>query len=456
MRINAITAKDPGQNALMTRNYDYSQAGNIASKETEHGSYTYQYDKLYRLPDAANPTQPNETYTYDALGNRITSAQITGEWTYNANNELQSYDGTSLEYDANGNTIKKTVGTTVTSYVYNIEDRLTEVWNGEVGSGSLTATYYYDPFGRRLWKEVDGVRVYFLYSDEGLISEYDAAGTALRTYGYAPDSNWTTDPLFQESAGAYYWYQNDHLGTPQKITTTSGAVAWAGTYDSFGNVQIDTAGITNNLRLAGQYYDAETGLYYNLNRYYDPATGRYLRADPQGDGLNLYAYCYNSPIIWIDPEGLCVVHPILAAGGLIPAFGIVPDLLDAAFYVLEGDWEGAGYSGMAAIPIFGQGARGVQYAKIGKKLIKPLGNEIGAVGNVSKLSRKIDRKSIEESKRHYKQSRKYKQPKQEDPVKDNMPDESPTAEQINKREPLWAKAWRVMFGHTDTSDLELK
>jgi len=55
----------------------------------------------------------------------------------------------------------------------------------------------------------------------------------------------------------YYWYQNDHLETPQKLIGTNGLVLWAAMYDSFGNCQIEVAGITNNLRFAGQYYDAE-------------------------------------------------------------------------------------------------------------------------------------------------------------------------------------------------------
>jgi RHS repeat-associated protein len=194
--------------------------------------------------------------------------------------------------------------------VYDIEDRLTEVWNGETGSGTLIATYCYDPFGRRLWKDVDGTRTCFVYSDEGLIGEYDGTGTELKTYGYVPDSIWTTDPLFQKVNGTCYWYQNDHLGTPQKLTAVNGAVAWSATYDSFGNILIDTETITNNLRFPGQYYDQETGLYYNYQRYYDPATGRYLRIDPQGDGINLYAYCFNNPIAFIDPMGLCVVKDV--------------------------------------------------------------------------------------------------------------------------------------------------
>ncbi|MBW2004435.1 MAG: RHS domain-containing protein [Deltaproteobacteria bacterium] len=80
----------------------------------------------------------------------------------------------------------------------------------------------------------------------------------------------------QKVGSIYYWYQNDHLGTPQKLIGTNGLVVWSATYDSFGNMQITTEKIRNNLRFPGQHHDAETGLYYNLNRYYDPNTGRYF------------------------------------------------------------------------------------------------------------------------------------------------------------------------------------
>ncbi|MCP5005420.1 MAG: hypothetical protein GY941_16010, partial [Planctomycetes bacterium] len=96
----------------------------------------------------------------------------------------------------------------------------------------------------------------------------------------------------------------DHQGTPQKITNTAGTVKWSAVSDTFGNCSIDVEEIENNLRFAGQYYDSETGLHYNWNRYYDPETGRYMRVDPVGEGLNLYLYVQNNPLKYIDPEGL--------------------------------------------------------------------------------------------------------------------------------------------------------
>ncbi|HIP83470.1 MAG TPA: hypothetical protein EYH19_07865 [Desulfocapsa sulfexigens] len=106
----------------------------------------------------------------------------------------------------------------------------------------------------------------------------------------------------------YYWYQNDHLGTPQKIIAENGAVVWSARYDGFGGAVVGVETVVNHLRFPGQYFDAETGLHYNWHRFYDPATGRYISADPIGldGGINLYAYVQNDPVNFIDPEGLFI------------------------------------------------------------------------------------------------------------------------------------------------------
>jgi RHS repeat-associated protein len=283
-------------------------------KNTESRNYNYQYDDLYRLIETTNGS--NEAYTYDAVGNRITSANVTGQWNYNENNELIGYDGASYEYDNNGNIVSKTDQTGTTTFTYNVDNRLVQVRNPQ----SAIYNYYYNPFGKRLWKEVNGVKTYFFYSDEGLIGEYNASGVEIKTYGYAPSSTWMTNPLFQKIGLNYYWYENDHLGTPQKIIDSSGAVVWAATYDPFGKANVTSAAIENNLRFPGQYYDQETGLHYNLNRYYDPSTGRYLTPDPIGleGGINLFVYAANNPVNLSDPTGQ--VGPIAIA---IPVIGVV-------------------------------------------------------------------------------------------------------------------------------------
>ncbi len=105
---------------------------------------------------------------------------------------------------------------------------------------------------------------------------------------------------------AVFYYINDHLGTPQIIIDETGNIVWKGDYQPFGSVDAAVSDLGNHFRFAGQYYDAETGLHYNFHRYYDPNTGRYLRADPIGlnGGMNPYVYVQNNPVNLIDPEGL--------------------------------------------------------------------------------------------------------------------------------------------------------
>jgi RHS repeat-associated protein len=321
MRTKAITAKDYAQNPQMNYAYTYDKMDNIKTRNTQAGNYAYNYDNLYRLNEVKKDTAQTEAYTYDQVGNRLTSAATTGNWTYDANNELLSLPGVNgqsspatYQYDANGNTIQKSVNGQIQNYVYNADNRLIEV--KDAGNNTI-AKYTYDPFGRRIKKSVSpagggqGVETYYLYSDEGLIGEYDSAGTEIKTYGYKPNSRWSTDPVFMKQGANYYFYHNDHLGTPQKMTNLSGAIVWQATYDAFGKATVDAASsITSNLRFPGQYFDAETGLHYNWNRYYDPNTGRYVTEDPIGliQMTNRYTYVENRPINYIDPEGKILVQ----------------------------------------------------------------------------------------------------------------------------------------------------
>ena len=95
------------------------------------------------------------------------------------------------------------------------------------------------------------------------------------------------------------------------MTSVSGAVVWSATYNAFGKATVDgSSTVVNNLRFPGQYLDAETGLHYNWNRFYNPETGRYLRKDPIGlyGGVNVYSYALNSPLRYFDPMGLIVIY----------------------------------------------------------------------------------------------------------------------------------------------------
>jgi len=123
-------------------------------------------------------------------------------------------------------------------------------------------------------------------------------------------------------------YQNDHLGTPQKLTAVNGAVVWSAKYSSFGEADIGISStVTNNLRFPGQYFDIETGLHYNWHRYYSPEAGKYLRVDPSHSQhadiekipylisellaipqeLNAYSFVRNRPTNLTDAMGLYTI-----------------------------------------------------------------------------------------------------------------------------------------------------
>ncbi|WP_445367700.1 RHS repeat-associated core domain-containing protein [Methylomonas sp. BW4-1] len=122
-----------------------------------------------------------------------------------------------------------------------------------------------------------------------------------------------------QASSSTYHYHLDHLGTPRELTDTDGKIVWSARYRAYGNLALaDVQEIDNPLRFQGQYYDQETGLHYNLNRYYDPNAGRFIHQDPIGleGGANVYRYAPN-PMNWIDPLGLtCSETPNETVGSL--------------------------------------------------------------------------------------------------------------------------------------------
>nr|WP_320050522.1 RHS repeat-associated core domain-containing protein [uncultured Desulfuromonas sp.] len=293
---------------LLSREYDFDAVGNITGALGSKGITSYTYDPTDQLTVADHPSATalsDELYSYDAVGNRLSSTDISGLISYNANNELIGHTTVQYQYDANGNTTEKTANGQTTTYDYNSRNRLSRV---HLPDGRLVS-YRYDPFGRRISKTVAGVTTCYTYSDEGLAAEYDGNGTWQKSYGWKPDSLWGTDPVYQRTATGLYYYHNDHLGTPQRLSDESGDIAWSAGYTAFGNATVDPilSSIDNNLRFPGQYFDQETGLHYNYQRFYDPGTGRYTQVDPIGflsGNANHYRYVGNIPVNWIDPEGL--------------------------------------------------------------------------------------------------------------------------------------------------------
>ncbi|OUF46958.1 RHS repeat-associated core domain-containing protein, partial [Pluralibacter gergoviae] len=139
-----------------------------------------------------------------------------------------------------------------------------------------------------------------------------------RSWSYDPASPWTPLAAIEQADGGpqadIYWLHADLNSAPLEVTDADGHLRWSGQYDTFGRLKGQTiagaalregATYDQPLRYAGQYEDAESGLHYNLFRYYDPEVGRFTVQDPIGlnGGLNLYAYAPN-PLGWVDPLGL--------------------------------------------------------------------------------------------------------------------------------------------------------
>lgn len=321
-RIRSIRDLAPSGKPVMDYRFTYDIAGNVTSKETEHGRYDYQYDPLNRLVSAMAP-EIEERFTYDPVGNRLSSSDSKSTWNYSPDNELLGYDDVAFAYDEAGNTIRITSRDNEQRFEYNAGGRLQRVENG---SGETIAEYAYDPFGRRLWKSVNGRRVYFHYSDQGLAAEYDEDGNLIQSYIWKPGGLWGTDPFAMKKQGRYHFYHNDHIGTPQQVTSETGEVVWSARYASFGAVMDKReGGVVNNFRFGGQYYDRETGLRYNFHRYYNSGIGRYLKRDPIGllGGINLYTYTSNNPVNFIDPSGFAQFgYRPLDSLGFIPPGGV--------------------------------------------------------------------------------------------------------------------------------------
>jgi len=194
--------------------------------------------------------------------------------------------------------------------------------------------YRYDAFGRRVEKRcltpvpegrLQGVT--YLWQGATLAEEIQDRAGCSRTF------RWHFEPgsfrpiakeVLEEAAGSSTFYPivTDHLGTPKEVFDLQGTCQWQGEHSLWGKsttlmlkvrAKIDWT-LRNpkpqgdadcNLRFQNQWEDDETGLCYNLNRYYDPESGQYLSPDPIGlaGGLRTQGYVHN-PVTWMDPLGL--------------------------------------------------------------------------------------------------------------------------------------------------------
>lgn len=274
---------------------------------------TFQYDPLDRLKELDGATGAlEESYTYTPGGDRLTqtiAGPLTSAYTYQAGtHRLSSVAGAMRQLDANGNTTTMTdpLGAQV-GLVYDDRNLLTSVQN----SGSTIANYQYNGLGIRSWRTItypmtgQAATIYDPMNSGNLFGEYFAADYREFVYLNGVVVASATD------AGRYVpaiMYDHvDGLGSLRVETDTAGnfSYGWAWNDNAFG-AQAKTGNGNLYLRFPGQYYDVETGLHYNINRHYDPSSGRYIQSDPIGlaGGLASYSYVDSAPLQDIDLLGL--------------------------------------------------------------------------------------------------------------------------------------------------------
>ena len=193
-----------GSTTLDGASYTYDNAGNRTSKTNYLNGITenYTYDALYQLTQVTQGGGTTESYSYDAVGNRLSSVGVP-QYNYNSSNELTSNSSGSYTYDANGNTLTDSSGK---QYTWDFENHLTQVVNPGVG----TTTFRYDPFGRRIQKSGPLGTTNFLYDGPNLIEEVDGGGNVLASYTF---SRKIDQPLSVLRSGVTSYYEQDGIGS---------------------------------------------------------------------------------------------------------------------------------------------------------------------------------------------------------------------------------------------------
>ena len=206
-------------------------------------------------------------------------------------------------YDDNGNLIYRSQEGAQYRYVYDYENRLTKITK----NGDVIAAYSYNGEGKRVQSTEGGITTHYLYDGNNVIIERNPQGQTTASYTRGLSLGGGIGGIIARRAAGVSYYHYDALGNVTNLTNSSGSTIITYTYDAYGNVLSQSSPSTNPYQFSTKEYASETGLLYFGARYYDPSIGRFITPDPLGfiDGPNVYLYCNNNPINFIDPWGLC-------------------------------------------------------------------------------------------------------------------------------------------------------
>jgi RHS repeat-associated protein len=284
---------------------------------------------MIRVYEAVDGTKVG-TYAYDNDGNRklrtvkLTTTTENKYFYYPDSNRLMTDGDFGYIYDAAGNLVEKGnkfsiasdqvifitksgTGVEYWKYEYDLLNRLVKVQK----NGATVVEYGYDPEGLRVVKKsTENGTTHYVFDGTEPIYEKQISFGKIRSYIYALGKHLArVDGVIGNTTAKVYYYHTDNVGSIRKITNSKGAVVWDASYAAFGS-QIQQSGAIEELHsFTGKELDSETGLYYFNARWYDSELGRFISEDPEADpnNPNLYVYCRNNPLAFIDITGLATV-----------------------------------------------------------------------------------------------------------------------------------------------------
>ncbi len=267
--------------------------------------YRYEYDGEGRLKNVYCDRNTTEDYRYGEYGERVAIETYLGRphrYTYNENLQLVKTGKIKYTYDDKGRLISRNEFGEITQYSYTETGLLREV----ILPDGKRIEYTCNPAGQRLCKEINGkvVETHLWQDLTTLRVVADEKGNNAKIFRYDEEG----DPIGMIYQDKKYLFATDQIGTIFMVADDKGNELKRVIYDPFGNLLVDTnKKLDTCVGFAAGLADKDTGLVHFGYREYDPAIGRFITPDPiglAGGDVDVYGYCLDDPINFIDRTGL--------------------------------------------------------------------------------------------------------------------------------------------------------